>query len=199
LVPALMGGRAKPARLFAGFVPAFAIPYLPYVLTGGATGSLFESGTVWTGPALLFSLLARLTGPEVARVLSAFVFVAGAVWLARRLRGRASTAPAFAWTMTLLVFCLPVVHAWYWLAPLALALAAGLSLPVAAGLLAPVPEAFPFGWPAALPPWRQAAVVSVLFVRRRVRPAGDRAREREAESRCPRSSPPAYWSDATVD
>jgi len=157
LVPALLGGRARPARLLAGFVPAFAIPYVPYLATGGATGSVFDSGTVWTGQALLFAPLARLTSPEVARALCAVVFVAGAVWLARRLRGRALTAPAFAWTLTLLTFCLPVVHAWYWLAPLALALAAGLWLPVVAGLLAPLPEAFPSTWPSALPPWRQAA------------------------------------------
>lgn len=175
LVPAVMGGRAKPARLLAGFVPAFTIPYLPYLLTGGATGSLFESGTVWTGPALLFSPLARLVGPEVARVLSAAVFVAGAVWITRRLRGRANTAPAFAWTMTLLVLCLPVVHAWYWLAPLALALAAGLWLPVAIGLLAPISEAFPVGWPSALPPWRQAATIPMARLRHRPLPAADRA------------------------
>jgi len=167
LVPALLGGRAKPARFLAGFVPAFAIPYVPYLATGGATGSLFQGGTQWTGPALLFSLLARLMGPEVARVLSAVVFVGGAVWIARRLRGRASTASAFAWTMALLILCLPVGHAWYWLTPLALALAAGLWLPVAIGLLAPVPEAFPVGWPSALAPWRQSA--TLLFARPRTK------------------------------
>jgi hypothetical protein len=156
LVPALLGGRAKPARLLAGFVPAFAIPYVPYLLTGGATGSLFQSGSDWTGGALVFTLAAAATGPDVARVVCAVAFVTGAVWLARRLRGRELTAPAFAWTMTLLTLCLPVVHAWYWLTPLALALAAGLWLPVAIGLLAPVPEAFPVGWPSVLPPWRQA-------------------------------------------
>jgi len=159
LVPALLGGRAKPARFLAGFVPAFAIPYVPYLATGGATGSLFDSGTVWTGPALLFSLVATVTGEQPARIVCAVVFVAGAVWLARRLRGRALTAPAFAWTLTLLTLCLPVVHAWYWLAPLALALAAGLWLPVVAGLLAPLPEAFPSVWPSALPPWRQTMML----------------------------------------
>src|SRR5665648_1225061 len=67
--------------------------------------------------------------------------LAGAVCITRSLRGRARTAPAFAWTLTLLVACLPVVHAWYWLAPLALGLAAGIWLPVVIGLVAPFPEA----------------------------------------------------------
>ena len=45
LIPALAGGRASPARLLAGFVPAFVLPFVPYLLTGGSFGSLFESGT----------------------------------------------------------------------------------------------------------------------------------------------------------
>ena len=53
LVPALLGGRASPARFLAGFIPAFVIPYVPYLLTGGAFGSLFESGTSWTGGSLV--------------------------------------------------------------------------------------------------------------------------------------------------
>lgn len=158
LIPALLGGRAKPARLLAGFVPAFALPYLPYLLSGGATGSLFESGTKWTGGALVFAPLALLMGAEVARLLSAAAFLAGAVWIARHWRGRTETARAFAWTMTLATVCLPIVHAWYWLTPLALGLAAGVWLPVVAGLLAPIPEAFAPAWPGRLPPWRRLAV-----------------------------------------
>jgi Glycosyltransferase family 87 len=161
LVPALLGGRAKPARLLAGFFPAFLVPYAPYLATGGATGSLYQGGTEWAGPAVVFSLVARVTGPEAARIACALVFAAGAVWLARRLRGRALTAPAFAWTLSLLTLCLPVVHAWYWLAPLTLGLAAGLWLPAAAGLLAPLPEAFPLTWPSWLPPWRQSAALGL--------------------------------------
>jgi hypothetical protein len=147
LVPALLGGRAKPARLLAGFIPALALPYVPYLLSGGAFGSLFESGTGWTGGALLFALLAKLVAPEVARLLCLAVFLAGAVWIARSLRGRARAAPAFAWTMTLLLVCLPVVHAWYWLTPLALGLAAGVWLPVVIGLAAPFPETLVGRWP----------------------------------------------------
>jgi Glycosyltransferase family 87 len=155
LVPALLGGRAKPARLLAGFIQALIIPYVPYLLSGGAFGSLFESGTGWTGGALLFSLLTEILSPQVARLVCAMVFVAGAVWIARSLRGRARTAPAFAWTVTLLTLCLPVVHAWYWLAPLALGLAAGLWLPVVLGLLAPFPEALIGRHPLKAPWWRQ--------------------------------------------
>jgi hypothetical protein len=163
LVPALLGGRAKPARLLAGFIPAFLVPYAPYLATGGATGSVFDAGTGWTGQAFLFAPLARLTSPEVARVLCMAVAIGGAVWIARRLRGRELTASAFAWTLTLLVLCLPVAHAWYWLTPLALALAAGISLPVMAAAAAPIPEVFPFTWPSWLPPWRQALIAAPLI------------------------------------
>ena len=147
LAPALLGGRAKPARFLAGFIPALVLPYVPYLLSGGAFGSLFESGAGWTGTALLFSLLTEIMDPDVARLLCAAAFLFGAVWIARSLRGRARTAPAFAWTLTLLVVCLPVVHAWYWLAPLTLSLAAGLWLPVVLGLVAPFPEALIGRWP----------------------------------------------------
>jgi len=161
LVPALLGGRARTARFLAGFLPALVLPYVPYLLSGGAFGSLFESGTGWTGGALLFALLAKIVDPEVARLLCLAVFLAGAVWIARSLRGRARTAPAFAWTLTLLVVCLPVVHAWYWLAPLALGLAAGIWLPVVIGLVAPFPEALVGRWPVQAPPWRQLGAVAV--------------------------------------
>ena len=143
LVPALLGGRASPARFLAGFVPAFVIPYAPYLLTGGSFGSLFESGTGWTGGSLLFSLLAMVTTREAARWLSLAVFVGGAVWIAGSFRGREKTAEAFAWTSTLLILCLPVVHAWYWLTPLALGLAAGLWLPLLIGMAGPLVESLP--------------------------------------------------------
>ena len=166
LVPALLGGRSKPARFLAGFIPALVLPYVPYLLSGGAFGALFESGTGWTGTALLFSLLTEIMHPDLARFLCAAVFLFGAVWIARSLRGRARTAPAFAWTLTLLVVCLPVVHAWYWLAPLALGLAAGIWLPVVLGLVAPFPEALIGRWPVRS--------LGVVVVRRLDRHAGAR-------------------------
>ena len=149
LVPALLGGRASPARLLAGFIPAFLIPYVPYLVTGGAFGSLFQSGTEWTGGSLVFGLLVRLTGAELARWLALALFAGGALWIARRFRGRERTAEAFAWTLTLLVLCLPVVHAWYWLTPLALGLAAGLWLPLLIGMAAPLVESLPLASKAA--------------------------------------------------
>ncbi len=154
VVPALVGGRARPARLLAGLVPALLVPYLPYVLHGGAFGSLFESGTTWLGGSLVYAAARVVLPAGPARAVCATLFIGGAVWIARRLRGRPATARAFAWTATLLVFCLPVVHAWYWLTPLALGLAAGEALPVALGLLAPLPEALAPALPAAAPPWR---------------------------------------------
>lgn len=151
LVPALLGGRAKPGRFLAGFLPAFVVPYLPYLLRGGAFGVVFGSGTEWTGGALLFSLLTVVMPPQAARIVCLAVFLAGAVWIARRLRGRSRTAESFAWTTTLLVVCLPVVHAWYWLTPLVLGLAAGVWLPVVLGLAAPLPEALTTRWPGSRP------------------------------------------------
>ncbi len=196
LVPALLGGRAKPAPLLAGFLPAFVIPYLPYLVTGGAAGSLFEAGTGWTGQAFLFAPLARLAGPEIARALCAAIAFGGAVWLARRLRGREHTAAVFAWTLTLLVLCLPVAHAWYWLAPLALALAAGVWLPVVIGLAAPIPEAFPFTWPSWLPPCRQA-LVAVPLLRRGVSANLDK-REVAAHILMPESARPRAMRSPVV-
>jgi hypothetical protein len=147
LVPALLGGRARPLRLLAGFVPALVLPYVPYLLRGSAFGVLFGSGTEWTGGSLLYALLLHLVPARVAQVLCAVAFLAGAVWIARHYRGRAETARTFAWTLTLLVACLPVVHAWYWLMPLTFGLAAGVWLPVVIGLLAPLPEALATRWP----------------------------------------------------
>lgn len=180
LVPALLGGRAKPARFLAGFVPALVFPYLPYVLSGGAFGSLFESGTAWTGRALLFALLTRVLDPGVARLLCAAVFAFGAVWIARSLRGRSRTAPAFAWTLTLLVVCLPVVHAWYWLAPLALGLAAGVWLPVVFGVLAPFPEALGGRWPVTAATRRGLELAAVWRIRGEHRRTQPTARARVA-------------------
>ena len=79
----------------------------------------------------MFTLFAQLTTPALARWLALGLFVGGALWIAGSFRGRERTAEAFAWTFTLLILCLPVVHAWYWLTPLALGLAAGLWLPLA--------------------------------------------------------------------
>jgi hypothetical protein len=143
LVPALLGGRASPARFLAGFVPAFVLPYLPYLLTGGSFGSLFQSGSAWTGGSLLYSVLTLLTTPQLARWLALGLFAGGAVWIAGSLRGRERTAKAFAWTFSWLILCLPVVHAWYWLTPLALGLAAGLWLPLLIGTAAPLVESLP--------------------------------------------------------
>ena len=159
LLPALLGGRASPGRLLAGFVPAFVLPLLPYVLGSGRLHGVFggvaAAGTGWTGSALLFSLLTYLLPARAAQAVCLVVFLAGAVGIARRMRGRAQTARSFAWTLTLLVLCLPVVHAWYWLAPLTFGLVAGVWLPVVLGLIAPIPEATATRWPGG----RAAAIL----------------------------------------
>ena len=87
------------------------------------------------------------------------LFVGGALWIAGSLRGREKTAEAFAWTLTLLILCLPVVHAWYWLTPLALGLAAGLWLPLLIGMAAPLVESLPLAAPDRPRRARQSAVV----------------------------------------
>ena len=159
LLPALLGGRARPGRLLAGFVPAFVLPLLPYVLGSGRLHGVFggvaAAGTGWTGSALLFSLLTYLLPARAAQAVCLVVFLAGAVGIARRMRSRAQTARSFAWTLTLLVLCLPVVHAWYWLAPLTFGLVAGVWLPVVLGLIAPIPEATATRWPGG----RAAAIL----------------------------------------
>jgi Glycosyltransferase family 87 len=141
VVPAVVGARAKPVRLLAGLLPAFFLPYLPYLLHGGAVGSLFESGATWLGGSVAYAALRVALPADPARIACAALFLVAAVTISRRLRGRTATARAFAWTATVLVVCLPVVHAWYWLTPLALGLAAGEAIPVVLGLAAPLPEA----------------------------------------------------------
>lgn len=141
IIPAVVGARARPAHLLAGLLPAFLLPYLPYLLHGGALGSLLESGTTWLGGSVVYAALRLVLPPGPARIACAALFLIAAVSISRRMRGRAATARAFAWTATVLVVCLPVVHAWYWLTPLALGLAAGEVLPVVLGLAAPLPEA----------------------------------------------------------
>jgi membrane protein implicated in regulation of membrane protease activity len=70
------------------------------------------------------------------------------VLVARRLRGRARTAPAFAWAATLFVLLLPVAQPWYWLTPLAFGIAGGVLLPLWLGLAAPIGYAA-FAYPSA--------------------------------------------------
>jgi Glycosyltransferase family 87 len=138
LIPALIGGRAKPGRLIPAFVAAFALPYVPYLLTGGALGSLQDTGARPMANPSLFGLLDLVLPYRAAVAVAAALFIAGAVLLARRLRGRALTAPAFAWAATLFVLLLPVAQPWYWLTPLALGIAAGVLLPLFLGLAAPL-------------------------------------------------------------
>ena len=135
---------------------------MPYLLTGGSFGSLFESGTGWTGGSLLFTVFALLISRAAARWLVLALFIGGALWIAGSLRGREKTAEAFAWTLTLLILCLPVVHAWYWLTPLALGLAAGLWLPLLIGMVAPLVESLPLAAQLARDGRATAVVLSPL-------------------------------------
>ena len=171
LVPALLGGRTSPWRFLAGFASAFLLPYVPYLVTGGSFGSLFESGTRWTGGSFVFTLLAQLFPAGVARWIALAICLAGAVWMARTIRGRETTAEAFSWTLVLLTLCLPVVHSWYWLAPLALGLAAGLWLPLLIGTVTPLAESLPWAaWLLRALPGRHAAAgapATVALSRRR--------------------------------
>ena len=144
LVPALLGHRARPTRFLPGFALAWGLPYVPYLLSGGASGSL---GSVRedTG-GLGFFLLHRLLSYGAAAAVCAALAVAGAALIARRLPGRPATAAAFAWSATILLLGMPIVHSWYWLAPVALALAAGLRLPLYLGLAGPAAEVAGLRW-----------------------------------------------------
>ena len=139
VVPALLGRRARPLPFLLGFVPALVLPALPYALTGGVFGSLFEAGTAWKAESAVFDVAA-----------------AGLLALSLLFRGRAQTAAVFAWSWTLVVLLLPSVHPWYWIGPAALGLAAGVWTPVLLGLAAPLRYA---RWPQTL---RADLLVSIV-------------------------------------
>lgn len=145
LIPALLGGRTRPLRFLSGFALAFGLPYLPYLLSGGARGSF---GSFYpTGNALGVFLLDKLM-PTTASVLACGALAVGAaVWVSLRLPGRERTAEAFAWTATALLLVVPVIHSWYWLTPAALAIVAGRRMPVYLGLAGVAGEAAYAAWP----------------------------------------------------
>jgi alpha-1,6-mannosyltransferase len=137
LIPALLGRRARPLPLLAGFAVGAGVPYLPYLASGGAIGSLSETGAQPEFNSSVFFVLTRVVSYDAARVMVAVALVAGIAYLSRRMRGRARTAAAFAWTATLLMLLSPVVHPWYWVGPIALGVLAGIRLPVLLGLSSP--------------------------------------------------------------
>ncbi|MBN2205322.1 MAG: DUF2029 domain-containing protein [Thermoleophilia bacterium] len=138
VAPALLGRRARPLPFLLGFVPALLLPALPYALTGGAFGSLFEAGTTWKAESAVFDVVDAVAGPATARATSVALAVAGLLALSLLFRGRAQTAAVFAWSWTLAVLLLPSIHPWYWVGPAALGLAAGIWTPVLLGLAAPL-------------------------------------------------------------
>jgi hypothetical protein len=135
IVPALIGKRVRPLVFLPAVALAWGLPYVPYLLTGDATGSL---GSWWEhGNALVFFLISQVLPYTAAAIVCAVIAIGGA----------AATAAAFAWTATLLILVMPVVHPWYWLTPVALALATGLRMPVYLGLAAPLGEIAWATWP----------------------------------------------------
>lgn len=147
LVPALVGRRARPLPFLLGFAPAAALPFVPYLLGAVTVGSLEDTGARPRFNASFFQLLEVALPYEGARVAALALFLVGSAVLAWALPGRDRTAIAFAGTATLALLLLPVVHPWYWLAPLALAAAAGAATPLVLGLLAPVTYASRLGVP----------------------------------------------------
>jgi hypothetical protein len=145
IVPALIGKRVRPLVFLPAVALAWGLTYVPYLLSGGATGSL---GSWWEhGNALAFFLISQLLPYTATAIVCAVIAIGGAAAIAWRLPGRAATAAAFAWTATLLILVMPVVHPWYWLTPTALALATGLRMPVYLGLAAPLGEIAWATWP----------------------------------------------------
>lgn len=137
LIPALVGRRARPLPLLAGFAAGFALPYAPYALTGAVLGSLSRTDATPRFNDAGFALLSLVLPYGAARIVAAALFVAGAVLVSRRLPGRERTAAAFAWTATLFLLLLPVVYPWYWLTAVAFGAAGQVRLPTLLGLFSP--------------------------------------------------------------
>ncbi len=137
VIPAVLGGRVRPGRFLLGLTAAFLLPYLPYAAGGAFLGSLSRTDATPEFDSSIFWLLDAVLPYATARYICVGLYIAGAVWIARAIRGREHTAKAFAWTLTWATLLLPVVHPWYWLGPLALGAAAGLHLPAFLGLAAP--------------------------------------------------------------
>jgi uncharacterized membrane protein len=121
----------------AGFAAGFAVPYLPYALSGAVLGSLSQTGATPQFNDAGFALLTLVMPYATARVVAAALFVVGAVLISLRLPGRERTAAAFAWTATLFLLLLPVVLPWYWLTAVALGAAGQVRLPALLGLFSP--------------------------------------------------------------
>jgi hypothetical protein len=122
------------------------LPYAPYLIWGGldgATGSLFAAGSHQNVSSLVFFVLHQILPYAATAAVCAAAAAACLVLIGRRLPGRQATAAAFAWSTIAVLLFAPAVHSWYWLAPLALSLAAGLRVPIYLGLAAPAAEV---GW-----------------------------------------------------
>ncbi len=137
LIPAVIGRRARPLPMLAGFAAGFALPYVPYALTGAVLGSLSRTDATPRFNDAGFALLSLVLPYGAARIVAAALFVAGAVLVSRRLPGRERTAAAFAWTATLFLLLLPVVYPWYWLTAVAFGAAGQVRLPTLLGLFSP--------------------------------------------------------------
>jgi Glycosyltransferase family 87 len=172
LLPALAGARVRPGRFALGFIPAFALPYAPYVLSGTFLGSLSSTGATPEFNASVFWLLRALVPYDLARVVAAVLFVAGGLWLSRRFSGRERAPIAFAATATLALLLLPVVFPWYWLTPVALAAAADLRLPLYLGVTAPASYASYLSAPFGRQLWARIIAYAPLVSRRRAGSGG---------------------------
>lgn len=170
LLPALVGARVRPGRFALGFIPAFALPYAPYVLSGAFLGSLSSTGANPESNASIFWLLRTVVPYDLARVVAAALFVAGGLWLSRRFSGRERAPIAFAGTATLALLLLPVVAPWYWLTPIALAAAAGLRLPLYLGVTAAASYATYISEPFGQRLWARIVAYAPLLWWRRQRP-----------------------------
>lgn len=185
LIPALLGGRTRLSRFLPGFVLAFGLPYLPYLLTGGARGSF---GSFYpTGNALGFYLVEKVLPQTAAAMVCGALAIGTACWISMRLHGREHTAEAFAWSMTALLLVVPLIHSWYWLTPAALAIAAGRRMPVYLGLAGVAGEAAYSAWPIYRG-WLHLVTYSPLLAD--LRAAARRVGKRRAPSRRSRPDDP---------
>jgi hypothetical protein len=145
LIPALVGGRARATRLLPAFIVAFGLPYIPYLLGGGARGSFGSFHP--TGNAFGFFLVEQFVPRPAVLFVCGAAAIGGAVLISLRMPGRERVAQTFSWSATVLLLLVPVVHSWYWLAPATLAVAAGIRMPVYLGLAGVAGEAAYTAWP----------------------------------------------------
>jgi hypothetical protein len=165
--------------LLAVFV--FALLYLPFLERGRIpTGSLdaYVQSFRFNGP--VFSMLERVTNPQVAAGLALLAGLLAAIWM--RTRSASLSSDALAWPMATSFLFAPVVYPWYllWLLPFVRSVS---TVPIVIWTVSIIPTYYVWhlralGRPWLVPGWIMlleygavATAVAVLGLRRLLRPS----------------------------